>query len=58
MKEDIAKQQALFDHEQEQAAYDRENETHEQEELKRLKDQLLAKFTTCRLSKKSPRIKS
>ena len=45
MREEIAKQQALFDRKHEQAAHDRENATCEGEEMKRLKDQLLAQIT-------------
>jgi len=46
MKEEMAKQQALFDHEREQAAHDQENAAHEREELKHQNDQLLAQITT------------
>jgi len=41
MKEEMAKQQALFDRDQEQVTLDRENATYKQEELKHLNDQLL-----------------
>jgi len=42
MKEEMAKQQTLFEREQEQATHDRENAASEREELKHLNDQLLA----------------
>ena len=41
MKEGMAKQQALFDCEQEQATLDGENMTHEWKELKYPNDQFL-----------------
>ena len=45
MKE-MAKQQALFNREREQATHDRENAACEQEELKRQNDQLITQITT------------
>ena len=44
MKEEMTKQQTLFDREREQAAHDRENTAREQKELKHLNDQLLAQI--------------
>ena len=44
MKEEMAKQHALFDRESEQATLDRENAARERE-LEHLKDQLLAQIT-------------
>jgi len=45
MKEDMAKQQAMFDRECEQAENDWENMARERKEMKYLNDQLLAQFT-------------
>ena len=45
MKKEMAKQQALFDREWEQAVIDRDNVAREREELKHLNDQLLAQIT-------------
>ena len=46
MMGEMAKQQALFDCEREQAALDRDNTAREREELRHLSDQLLAQITT------------
>ena len=45
MKEELAKQEALFDHERGRAEQARENVTREREEMKRLNDQLLTQIT-------------
>ena len=46
MREKMAKQQALFNHEREQVAHDRENVACKREEMKCLNDQLLAQIKT------------
>ena len=46
MKEEMVKQQALFDHERERSEQDRENTAREWEEMKCLNDQLFAQITT------------
>ena len=46
MKEEMAKQQALFDRERELSEQDLENTAREREEMKCLNDQLLAQITT------------
>ena len=45
MRKEMVKQQALFDRERKQAAYDQENTTREWEEMKHLNDQLLIQIT-------------
>jgi len=50
MREEMAKQQAMFDCESEQAAHYREDATREREKMKCLNDQLLAQITALRNS--------
>jgi len=44
-REEMTKQQVMFDREREQTTHDRENAAREWEEMKRLNDQLLAQIT-------------
>ena len=54
MKEEMAKEQILFDREQEQAEGDREDAASEQEEIRCLNDQLLAQITILQNSRGPP----
>ena len=54
IREEMAKQQALFDHERKQAAHDRENTACEREEMKCLTDQFLAQITAFQNTRRSP----
>ena len=45
IKEELVKQQALFDHQREQAKQDQEHAAREREKMKHLNDQLLAQIT-------------
>ena len=46
VREEMEKQQALFDRDREQEVHDQENAVREREEIKHLNDQLFVQITT------------